>query len=227
MLDSKSEYKNLTCIYKIVCEENGYVYIGQTTNMGRRLREHRIDLKKNKHRNHQLQDDYNKYGVEKFHLEIISSCIDDDLDEIEKNEISHARENCKCYNVFGGGKTGYTVTEEFREKISRANKGRIVSDETKKKMSENAKKQWKNDKYKTLMIESAKNQWKDENYRNKMIEVVKNIDVDNRPTSILTKEKAENARREYKEGASVSELAKKYGTHYSTMRNMLAGLTWK
>lgn len=42
-------------IYKILCVENNKVYIGQTKNPNRRWRQHKSDLKLNKHRNKNLQ----------------------------------------------------------------------------------------------------------------------------------------------------------------------------
>lgn len=59
-------------IYTITNRENGKVYIGETLDIYRRWnKEHLPSLINNTHYNKKLQQDYNKYGKESFHLEIL------------------------------------------------------------------------------------------------------------------------------------------------------------
>ena len=59
-------------IYKIICVNNKF-YIGSSTNIDRRLKEHTSLLKRNKHLNKRLQKDWNKYGEKNFRFEIIET----------------------------------------------------------------------------------------------------------------------------------------------------------
>lgn len=225
MIEAKTEYKKLRCVYEIRCLKNNYTYIGQTTDLYRRAREHRFSLNKNAHRNHALQCDYNKFGSDAFEIVILSESNDSELDDLERKEISSARAAGRCYNVFGGGKTSFTVTDEFRDKISRAHKGRIVSEETKKLKSQRAKEQWKNNAYRETMRKSARNQWNNLEYRKKMQEI--HTGTTNACGKKLTEDIVRSAIKEYKSGDSFSEIAKRYDMSYCAMRNAILGISWK
>jgi len=70
-------------IYKITCTANGKVYIGQSTNVSRRLTSHKYNLKNNKHTNTPLQNSFNKYGLKAFTWEPIEYCKKEVLTERE------------------------------------------------------------------------------------------------------------------------------------------------
>lgn len=53
-------------IYAIQCKVNNKIYIGQTINYKSRIKYHKDFLRKNKHTNPYLQEDYNKYGASSF-----------------------------------------------------------------------------------------------------------------------------------------------------------------
>lgn len=224
MLKHHKEYNGLQCVYRIVCLENDYAYVGQTRNLARRVREHIMSLRKGQHRNKRLQADYDRFGSEAFELEILY-CGDNNLDEIEESEITACRENGKCYNVFSGGLSGYIGDEEFRKKISAAHKGRKLSDSERLQRSEKAKKQWQDKKYRDRMVSSAINQWSNEEYRRKMVELHSgNVNACGHK---LTEEIVINARRRYNDGEKISDLANEYGVTYCTMRSAVTGRSWK
>jgi len=66
----------LSGIYKIICKNNNRFYIGSSTNINRRLREHVNLLKQNKHKNKYLQKCWNEYGEKNFRFEIIETIHD-------------------------------------------------------------------------------------------------------------------------------------------------------
>ena len=61
-------------IYKIENLVNGKVYIGKTVDFKERKKEHKLDLRLNRHYNNYLQNAWNKYGRENFKFEMVFLC---------------------------------------------------------------------------------------------------------------------------------------------------------
>lgn len=126
-------------IYKITNLITGKVYIGQTKRtIECRWHEHVSDAKYKIlsyiHRS------INKYGPENFKIEQIDSAnTRAELNRKENDWI--IKEDCispNGYNLKSGGRCS-GISEETRQKISKAHKGKFVSEETKAKMSEAGK----------------------------------------------------------------------------------------
>jgi group I intron endonuclease len=84
-------------IYKITNKNDGKVYIGQSTNIRRRLSEH-------KRKRVLTIDDYiNIFGVENFEFEVVEECLLEELDAKEKYYISYYNSQENGYNHQGGG----------------------------------------------------------------------------------------------------------------------------
>lgn len=80
-------------IYKIVNLVNDKFYVGSTTNKKVRFREHRKQLRGNRHHCKHLQAAWNKYGEEKFDFRVV---------EEVPNEVSlHEVEDCWLKEHFG------------------------------------------------------------------------------------------------------------------------------
>lgn len=137
-----SLYKR-TGIYAIRNKITGKAYIGQTAmNFGDRRDCNFAKLRHNKHDNHNLQEDFNKYGENNYEfivLEELSDCSS--IDEREKFWISRYKEEKLSYNISEGGKgvLGVHLSDETKRKIGEKNRinmlGRKASPETKAKMS--------------------------------------------------------------------------------------------
>lgn len=122
-------------IYKITNLVNNKIYIGQTTvGFDQRYK----GTIRNTHNGH-LKRAIEKYGEENFLVEkeFAIAHSQQELDELEAYYIDKFNScNSSCgYNKTTGGEH-YTPTQEVKEKISRANKGRIHSEETRVKWSE-------------------------------------------------------------------------------------------
>lgn len=221
-----SHVNDRACVYCIKCLVNNKVYIGQTSRSISRMQEHIYALRGGKHRNKELQRDYNEYGESQFEYSVLDYCSDQaTMDALEKSYISNARADCGCYNVFSGGRTGFDVTDEFRKKVSVGNKGKIVGPQTRAKMAENARKQWNNPEYSETMRNSARRQWTDEEYR----KIMYDTHIHN-PTAcrhILDPDSVIRARSDYANGVDIQTLADRNGVAYSTMRNAIVGHSWK
>ena len=224
MIETKGFQKNLSAVYEIRCLVNNAVYIGQTKDYRRRIREHKYSLQKGKHRNKQMQLDYDKYGEEHFVSTILFSGVED-MDQLESEHIQNARASGICYNVFSGGVVGYTANQAFRDRMSEVHRGRVDSDETRKRKSENAKRQWRNEDYRNLMVQSVKNQWKDDGYR----QIMHNAHTGKSDACghKLTAGDVLDMRDRYKNGETFSALAAEYGVTYCAGRAAILGESWK
>ena len=137
-----------TGIYKITCLINNKVYIGSAcgskntpikkNGFYRRWTEHIKDLKLNKHRNKHLQYAWNKYQEKSFEFEIIEFC------DIEKAKIKEeyyinlykSIDHNYGFNMLNGHLANYTkFTQEHKQKISNALKGKTRPLEVVKKWS--------------------------------------------------------------------------------------------
>lgn len=121
-------------IYAIVNILNNKKYVGSTSNLSKRYRQHFNLLVKNKHINIHLQNAYNKYGNASFEFWILEQCDDipDTLLLLEQKYIDSDGD----YNIckIAGKTTGikgkaHEITEYQRIKIIEANKNRIWTKE--------------------------------------------------------------------------------------------------
>lgn len=71
----------MKCIYKIRNKTNNKFYLGSSKNLANRWREHKRDLRNNKHHSPRLQHAWNKYGPENFVFEVIEELSQDCLDK--------------------------------------------------------------------------------------------------------------------------------------------------
>lgn len=123
-------------IYKITCKESGQCYIGQSTNIERRWKDHR-----------------KRWSPDAYDYEVLMACPVESLDFLESAFISGYD---SCHNglnraLGGRGRFGYhddetrakmsavrtgkTTSDTTRAKQSAANKGKTLSDEHRAKLS--------------------------------------------------------------------------------------------
>ena len=101
----KQYYQNLpAATYLIMNTINGKVYIGQSTQYSRRWRAHKCGLRKNKHDNKHLQQDWNEHGKDAFVFEVIEELPPDTSSELllEKEReqiIEHLKRDVRLYNT--------------------------------------------------------------------------------------------------------------------------------
>lgn len=128
--------KTYNYIYKITNQINGKIYIG-------------------KHSTDNLDDGYmgsgilickaeKKYGIENFTKEYLAFCdTEEKLNWFEKFYIKKYKAREVGYNLTDGGDghLGFIMTEETKQKLSEAKKGKTLSEEHKRKLSEATKKQ--------------------------------------------------------------------------------------
>lgn len=107
--------------YQIINNVNGKVYIGITEKtLEQRKIEHLKLLKKDKHFNYKLQNDWNIYGEKNFSFVLLDTLSDISLEEGYNYEYelisSYTGEK---YNLAPGGKINPMYSEEIRNKMKR------------------------------------------------------------------------------------------------------------
>lgn len=111
-------------VYGILCLRNNKWYVGQSTNVLKRLKNHVYNLRKGKHGGVLLQSAYNKHGEDSFRVKILSYCAIEELDEKEIYFIEHFNSIENGYNIENGGNKNKTISEYSRLKMSIAKKGK-------------------------------------------------------------------------------------------------------
>ena len=101
-------------IYKITNKLDGKIYIGQSTNIERRLNEH-------KRKRFVTIDDYiNVLGVDNFDFEIIETCSLEELDKKEQEYIAKYNSTKEGYNHQSGGYNNSTGEGNGRAQVTEA-----------------------------------------------------------------------------------------------------------
>lgn len=86
-------------IYKITNKINGKSYIGQSTNINKRINQHKYSNKS------LVGKDIHKYGIENFSFDILELCSESELDEKEVYYINKFDSINSGYNISIGGKS--------------------------------------------------------------------------------------------------------------------------
>lgn len=126
---------NESGIYKFTNTINNKCYIGQAQNLRNRFKEHLRKFQKN-NKNSYFYSSIRKNGLENFELEIL---IQGKFTKLELNDLEidfirlyNSNNSNFGYNltVGGDGLSGYVFTEEHKEKLRKASKGRKQSPES-------------------------------------------------------------------------------------------------
>lgn len=159
---------NACGVYCLQAKSNGRLYIGSSKNIRKRIQQHFSKLRKNKHDNPNLQQEYNLAGEDGFMAFVLKECNPDNLARYEQRyldtqtgwynvfkfadgsvlpeEVKKKISIAQIGNTYGKGNKnalGYKHTEEARRKISIANSHRHLSVETRRKISNTLKRRYK------------------------------------------------------------------------------------
>ena len=115
-------------IYSILNKVNGKIYVGQSTNIKKRLNHHRNALKRNAHHNQHLQSSWNKYGEKAFEFNVLEYCSNKNLNnnEIWWIRYFNSTDDNNGYNLESGGNSSYELANETKKKMSDFRKGMKV-----------------------------------------------------------------------------------------------------
>lgn len=134
------QFDNCSGVYAIINVLNNKKYIGSTSNMRKRYRQHYNLLNKQLHPNCILQRAFNKYGEKHFKFRILEVCenIRETLLTIEQRYIDELGDYnlSKTAKGCSGCNTGHEISTEHRKIIAESNRNRIWSKESLKKKSD-------------------------------------------------------------------------------------------
>jgi group I intron endonuclease len=126
---------NTSGIYSIVNLINGKIYVGSAVNINKRWKNHKIELRLDRHCNIYLQSAWNKYGEENFSFVVLEYCEREKL--IEREQFWIDWNNC-CNREIGynlapkaGSLLGFKPSAETLAKLSVARTGKKRSDAAK------------------------------------------------------------------------------------------------
>jgi group I intron endonuclease len=127
----------VACVYEISNEIDSRIYIGSTKNFAARFGGHRLELRKNKHRNRHLQRFHNKYGAESLKMRVLQILINPTKEQLIAAEQKYIDALNPEFNInrIADSRLGVKASEETRRKISQAKQNIRYSDEYKQKMS--------------------------------------------------------------------------------------------
>jgi group I intron endonuclease len=110
-----------TGIYSILNTVNKKRYIGQASDIDRRIKEHMASLLKGNHHCKYLQRAFEKHGAAAFIAEVLEQCLQDNLTEREQYWMDYYRDR-GIYNVApaAGSTIGYKHTPETLARLSAA-----------------------------------------------------------------------------------------------------------
>ena len=140
-IENSYSFPSIPGIYKFTNKTNGKVYIGESLYMKDRMSKYRASIKRPAC---VIDRALAKYSFDGFYLEVVESFPIGTPKSVllgrEKFWIwfYNSTDTDLGYNrvAFGKDMTGYKMSQEAKNKISKANKGRKFSDESKKRMSE-------------------------------------------------------------------------------------------
>lgn len=109
--------KSMVGIYKITNQINGKVYIGQSTDINRRWREHKNSSNKAECLHYPLYRAFAKYGLQNFVFEVIEECKVDELNQKEIFWINKYDSYRNGYNQTNGGQNASHFNSLNQEKL--------------------------------------------------------------------------------------------------------------
>jgi group I intron endonuclease len=125
--------KKICGIYCFTHIESGRQYCGQSVDCAERFKQHTTPKKGAAG----IKGAIMKYGVDAFSFQILEECKREELNEREVWWIAQLGTlSPGGYNQTSGGGQGTSISDETKERLSAALKGRAKSEETRAKMSE-------------------------------------------------------------------------------------------
>ncbi len=123
----------MTGVYTITCKLTSKIYVGCGKSIQARFNWHRTLLRRGKHPNQRLQNAWNKYNEQMFDFEVLEECEESYMFSQEHywSVMLNSAHRDYGFNIRPTHPYDCKLfSQESRDKISKANKGKVVSLET-------------------------------------------------------------------------------------------------
>lgn len=144
---------NISHVYCILNIHNGKRYVGSTTSLSLRKRQHLFELRKFKHPSRVMQADYITYGEDAFKMFSLEEVFTFEREELfarEQHWIDLYKPEYNTNELAGNHIPKSGLTKEARQKQARKVTGRKQSQEEKDKRANSIKKFWSTHPAKTI-----------------------------------------------------------------------------
>lgn len=139
-------------VYAVKNTANGKVYVGSTgMQPSQRFHRHKTALRSGRHKNKEMQKDWNTYGESAFEFELLCETTPESRYDDEQCWI----DRMGSYNVCKADPHA-SLPDTVRKKLSNIHKGRIFSQETCRKLSESHKGRAFSEEHKRKLSQSLK-----------------------------------------------------------------------
>jgi group I intron endonuclease len=137
---------NIPGVYKITCKGNNECYVGSTMWIKKRINEHLWRLRSKKHKNY-IQNSYDKYGEETFEFCVLLYLEDATCkEELFSHEQYYIDTLDPKFNTckIAGSTLGMKLSQDVKDRISNAHKGKKLSNEiyVKKRSARRKAREW-------------------------------------------------------------------------------------
>ena len=222
-------------IYKITNKINNLSYIGQSTQIEQRFREHKKSYNWYREKNKKLYKDILEYGINNFSFEILEECYIEELNNKEQYYIKYYNTYPDQYNMTPGGQ----FNAEESHPSHKLTKQDVINIRTRYNNQERKNEVYED--YKNLIGESGFHKiWNGDTWKNIMPEVYttenKNFHKHNTSNqgskngrSKMTEQDVYQIRLRRKNGENIREVYKDYSDKltYGSFTNVWSYQNWK
>lgn len=230
-----SEVIKMIGIYKITNKINQDAYIGQSTQIEERFKEHKKSYNWEREENKKLYQAFKDFGLNNFSFEVLEECSIEELNNKEQYYINLYKTYPNQYNMTPGGQfnsgechPSHKLTEkdiiDIRTRYNNKERKQDVYFLYNTRIGESGfSKIWKGETWKTIMPEVYTKENKDFHLHNTSNSGSKN------GRSKLTEEDVRILRTRKKNGESLSEVYKDYQDKltYKSFENVWSYRNWK